>query len=176
MKIGIYFNPRTREGCDKFDRSEYNGDTISIHAPAKGATSLTYMKIILKPYFNPRTREGCDISDSTYDQWSHISIHAPAKGATCIIKNKRRTAIFQSTHPRRVRQVPISTTGLVSYFNPRTREGCDEKFVKSSKDIMISIHAPAKGATLAIMEAMKADCLFQSTHPRRVRPFEKRLF
>ena len=58
--------------------------TISIHAPAKGATLALVEKIAER----------------------HISIHAPAKGATW------------------------QTTKLIfslSYFNPRTREGCDLK-------------------------------------------------
>ena len=35
----IYFNPRTREGCDAFlDVDLYPIQAISIHAPVKGAT------------------------------------------------------------------------------------------------------------------------------------------
>ena len=33
------------------------------------------------------------------------------------------------------------------YFNPRTREGCDQKILEVGADSIISIHAPAKGAT-----------------------------
>ena len=58
----LSFNPRTREGCDKY-QFEFPGH-FSIS-------------------FNPRTREGCDCwivlvaSSST-----RVSIHAPARGAT----------------------------------------------------------------------------------------------
>ena len=78
------FNPRTREGCDARSHSiqqVYN--TVSTHAPVKGATlkaSTTQITIpvsthapvkgatprkvthLLTSYigFNPRTREGCD--------------------------------------------------------------------------------------------------------------------
>ena len=78
-----------------------------------------------------------------------ISIHAPARGAT---------------HPR------ISLVVLNPHFNPRTREGCDDTVdVKVDYDgvfqsthprgvrlpetsvnlamMIISIHAPARGAT-----------------------------
>ena len=57
----MYFNPRTREGCDKLvirDISKWL--KISIHAPARGATPD-------------------DIDPGCFLQ---ISIHAPARGAT----------------------------------------------------------------------------------------------
>ena len=127
---------------------------ISIHAPAKGATWLHFLfchKLV-------------------------ISIHAPAKGATRgRIEKFMSTKRFQSTHPRRVRLVgfPHYTT-LILNFNPRTREGCDKlPRIKSSirrtfqsthprrvrphhqklgeRTHFISIHAPAKGATVYLV-------------------------
>ena len=57
----LYFNPRTREGCDSNERKEFQADVrISIHAPVKGATVATAAK----------------------DDAFGISIHAPVKGAT----------------------------------------------------------------------------------------------
>ena len=122
---------------------------ISIHAPAKGAT---YLK-------------------AEYLLAIKISIHAPAKGATCfavcimLYSNK-----FQSTHPRRVRPGILLIILSAEYFNPRTREGCDQlpflplqqqrQFQSThprrvrhgglhyyNLQCSISIHAPAKGAT-----------------------------
>jgi len=57
----LYFNPRTREGCDE-DGLEvtFHDSFISIHAPVKGATTARQMKSAGLLYFNPRTREGCD--------------------------------------------------------------------------------------------------------------------
>ena len=124
--------------------------------------------------FNPRTREGCDsrppttISTVSTFQSTHprrvrrhqplllfelffVSIHAPAKGATN-------------------RCMPPKT--LPKSFNPRTREGCDyspngslstnESFQSTHPRRVrqqvvegyhyfrrVSIHAPAKGATLS---------------------------
>jgi len=100
-----YFNPHTREGCDlrgfalipalKFQSThprrvrrllmlgERAETDISIHTPAKGATILRDEE--LKP--------------------NEISIHTPAKGATWKPTRMRgRENLFQSTHPRRVRQ------------------------------------------------------------------------
>ena len=102
---------------------------ISIHAPAKGAT-LNQFRIVITDF---------------------ISIHAPAKGATNQHLHRQWILEFQSTHPRRVRRCVTSLGVLSSYFNPRTREGCDD--VKELKILItkgISIHAPAKGATMSL--------------------------
>ena len=61
IRLSGHFNPRSREGSDADDGYMYNNTWfISIHAPAKGATTATYFKI----------------------DFNNISIHAPAKGAT----------------------------------------------------------------------------------------------
>ena len=77
------FNPRTREGCDweqltkkhttlvfqsthprgvrpSGDGEEVSVVSISIHAPARGATLVNTFDIKQFEDFNPRTREGCD--------------------------------------------------------------------------------------------------------------------
>ena len=64
LYAGGHFNPRSREGSDHPWREKHFHPSISIHAPAKGATEYSAGKMC-----------GDD-----------ISIHAPAKGATyCII-------------------------------------------------------------------------------------------
>ena len=78
----IYFNPRSREGSDEVLNYLSLVISISIHAPAKGATSLIYQKP---------------------DFWL-ISIHAPAKGATVSWSPPVKIYIFQSTLPRRERR------------------------------------------------------------------------
>ena len=121
-----HFNPRSREGSDdcvkQYDRHESisnhapaKGATvtpadgwvkglISIHAPAKGATFQTLKNSLVTLDFNPRSREGSDADFLDKFAEGLISIHAPAKGATL---SRSRT--------------------------------CDAG--------KISIHAPAKGAT-----------------------------
>ncbi len=99
IEIIIYFNPRTREGCDQFVQRLCMFHFISIHAPAKGATF-------------------CDTSQLPHHE---ISIHAPAKGATQKFMNGQRKIGFQSTHPRRVRQRMVApfvtkSKNLLSYF------------------------------------------------------------
>ena len=100
---------------------------ISIHAPAKGATKTA----------------------SDYVLHNYISIHAPAKGATQAKINAELLSLFQSTLPRRERLYPVSITAEVANFNPRSREGSDARAFFLSPSYFISIHAPAKGATIA---------------------------
>ena len=100
-----HFNPRSREGSDS---TLCGGNLflicISIHAPAKGATSDASSGSIGRSYFNPRSREGSDqaaakesrgggnfnprsregsdVGRCILERLTGISIHAPAKGAT----------------------------------------------------------------------------------------------
>ncbi len=104
--VSKYFNPRTREGCDKslqmllWSRENFNPRT------REGCDRETWHLLRQLQHFNPRTREGCDGQS---------------------VKIDTLTYIFQSTHPRRVRRI--------------TR-------LSSTIDLTISIHAPAKGATV----------------------------
>ena len=144
-----YFNPRSREGSDRkppnlrpsdprfqstllrrerreLVRPHPGQDRISIHAPAKGATS----------------------NDRTIAARYLISIHAPAKGATIeIMCSRSMMPIFQSTPPRRERLSRLVRRWVTPHFNPRSREGSDCAALVARLAARISIHAPAKGAT-----------------------------
>ena len=61
---------------------------------------------------------------------------------------------FQSTHPRGVRRgADLPGPGMVGRFNPRTREGCDTSISRIRARLMVSIHAPARGATYMVLPA-----------------------
>ena len=77
--------------------------------------------------------------------------------------------MFQSTHPRGVRRCPSPRRQSTFCFNPRTHVGCDTNKLISVKIQPVSIHAPTWGATHKA-EASATKFLFQSTHPRGVRP------
>ena len=122
---------------------------ISIHAPAKGATSATWhasagaMKfqstlprrerlcngsnhVGRSSHFNPRSREGSDaVLEYVYQRQFSISIHAPAKGATMLSDLRAWAGGFQSTLPRRERRNCNRIVTESEYFNPRSREGSD---------------------------------------------------
>ncbi len=79
-----------------------------------------------------------------------ISIHAPVKGATWVVNNSYFCLKYFNPRTRE----GCDTFALISYlfylqnFNPRPREGCDETYINYLEVlILISIHAPVKGAT-----------------------------
>ena len=141
---------------------------VSIHAPAGGAT-----------------RKQCLDCVST-----SVSIHAPAGGATSQPGRYNYRRGFQSTRPQGARlNVLIKTThygcfnprarrgrdggrgqdsGKDTCFNPRARRGRDCVNLFESFDHKVSIHAPAGGATLAVMRLMLSS-KFQSTRPQGAR-------
>ena len=127
--------PRTarffREGSDIPPHFHLIHCSISIHAPAKGATDYFFIQLAQ----------------------SKISIHAPAKGATacsaaacgadCHFNPRSREGSDSTTASRRSRD---------SHFNPRSREGSDPAPPRCRHlHHSISIHAPAKGATQDIV-------------------------
>ena len=82
----------------------------------------------------------------------------------------RITGGFQSTHPRGVRRSSMRARRTSALrFNPRTREGCDILRAAARRPWLVSIHAPARGATAIVMIGVIGMLMFQSTHPRGVR-------
>ena len=72
---------------------------------------------------------------------------------------------FQSTLPRGERHVVSFVKASFSYFNPRSREGSDIFNQRWLNIVIISIHAPARGATHQIFSS-QFFIQFQSTLPR----------
>ncbi len=144
------FNPRTREGCDKEGESAKRGSkSVSIHAPARGATLCDCQDKNDKKCFNPRTREGCDYIAHVTRKYKSVSIHAPARGATIFGEVEDWCLMFQSTHPRGVRHTtkePTQTkTPLFQSTHPRGVR--QPELAVLDAPILVSIHAPARGAT-----------------------------
>ncbi len=59
-----------------------------------------------------------------------------------------------------------------TYFNPRSHEGSDGSLDLYYNYLLISIHAPTRGATLFAGYGSQAMALFQSTLPRGERRAE----
>ena len=190
------FNPRSRTGSDKYARhqsatglefqstlphGERRGDllaahaqpTVSIHAPARGATGD-----LLAAHAQPT-----------------VSIHAPARGATSPSCSPPPVSpLFQSTLPHGERPVYryIVAMNRVSIhapargatrcghahcrdgcFNPRSRTGSDAHCAICADGV--SIHAPARGATFGTSGNLQWCQRFQSTLPHGERPTGRRM-
>ena len=146
----INFNPRSREGSDKSSQSLSNAvNQISIHAPAKGATSFP----------------GRCASSSL-----RISIHAPAKGATDSAHNLRfihRISIHAPAKGATIRILWNLFQGR--YFNPRSREGSDLQR-SDGRGIRSRFQSTLpRRERLASSSVMPSNLTFQSTLPRRER-------
>ena len=141
------FNPRTRMGCDATQQPEYRGVEVSIHAPAWGATYHVH-------YYRDSNQQ----FQSTH----------PHGVRPYTLYTKLPNRMFQSTHPHGVRPEPIIVFSVCTSFNPRTRMGCDQAHYDTMFLCVVSIHAPAWGATMCAYMHQEFEG-FQSTHPHGVR-------
>ena len=102
--------------------------------------------------FNPRSRKGSD---------SVVAIFISVK------------TLFQSTLPQGERPcVTLQSAGPLKYFNPRSRKGSDCKYSRVPDVALISIHAPARGATIFAVRRFILSS-FQSTLPQGERQVRK---
>ncbi len=108
------FNPRSREGSDVKKVIQEAMETISIHAPARGATILTHVRPDRIFYFNPRSREGSDWMADSYKHKPKDFNPRSREGSDRI-----RTALII----------------WISYFNPRSREGSDVELSTEAGDL-----------------------------------------
>ena len=147
------FNPRSREGSDMKTAYFWCCKTISIHAPAKGATSM-----------QQALQQGGLIFQSTLPRRERRTSQSAVSSQL----------LFQSTLPRRERQRCLFHAGTPDgHFNPRSREGSDSEALLAPQVSDISIHAPAKGATAESLVCARLSA-FQSTLPRRERHYAVR--
>ena len=172
------FNPRARTGRDHVRHLRPRSlRDVSIHAPARGATLPTGTQVVTGQQFQSTRPHGArPLARTLLSPASLVSIHAPARGATSMVSSAcRLPALFQSTRPHGARPgSPCidSCHGIVfqstrphgarhrrgarlchqrDSFNPRARTGRDcrvRRPVRSRR--VVSIHAPARGATQAL--------------------------
>ena len=122
------FNPRSREGSDeKIDAEIARLHEISIHAPAKGATTKCPDDRGRETISIHAPAKGATKFIRRVYSFRKISIHAPAKGATKKTLPQVGIGRFQSTLPRRERRVSGRSVCHFCDFNPRSREGSDDR-------------------------------------------------
>ena len=79
----------------------------------------------------------------------NISIHAPTRGATSTFARKIKKFIFQSTLLQEERRMHRLYGYWMDYFNPRSYKRSDIIVYFFGVKLIISIHAPTRGATCA---------------------------
>ena len=168
------FNPRSRGGSDHERAERCWRAHVSIHAPAGGATRNVHgfcerlcfnprsrggsdkaarLKRACFPGFNPRSRGGSDSPNPLMRSAWGVSIHAPAGGATISAASCKRAKCFNP------RSRGGSDAGSGRWmparfrFNPRSRGGSDVSPAGALLRRIVSIHAPAGGATLRVCYA-----------------------
>ena len=159
------FNPRPREGGDISYACLRQMAEVSIHAPARGATCVRVKISRISSVSIHAPARGATIDIYYQGDFLPVSIHAPARGATKHTQTRWSGIQFQSTPPRGGRRNIPKHGGLESGFNPRPREGGDRQRASRGRPGDVSIHAPARGATL-IPPHPGACQEFQSTPPR----------
>ena len=103
--LSVCFNSRAREGRDgQFVVLGLVERTVSIHAPARGATQYSWSWPATAKGFNSRAREGRDLND---------------------LRPRNKVHLFQFTRPRGARLVGEPHDNLLRGFNSRAREGRD---------------------------------------------------
>ena len=123
-----HFNPRSRKGSDEQGKRYEPIPKISIHAPARGATTFSERSENLKNISIHAPARGATQPEQSYWLCSPaISIHAPARGATLRSRPRWETDSISIHAPARGATHKASFNRLYRWF--------------------ISIHAPARGAT-----------------------------
>ena len=101
-----------------------------------------------------------------------ISIHAPAQGATQELRDLVGGVGFQSTPPRKGRQIKAEYEAeLVEISIHAPAQGATAERLAVNPYWPISIHAPAQGAT-GVMLSTSGAVRFQSTPPRKGRQID----
>ena len=120
--------------------------------------------------FNSRAREGRDSASLLFEIPSRVSIHAPARGATLDLDELLGDGMFQFTRPRGARQERPASTHRWHLFQFTRPRGARQKVSgKGVRRQIVSIHAPARGATTGWRNGC-GERMFQFTRPRGARP------
>ena len=119
------FNPRAREGRDDDLKSGCDYRRFQSTRPRRARRLHGKVLFALPMFQSTRPRRARHLRRN--------SISGPS--------------LFQSTRPRRARQPVKEIDHHDKCFNPRAREGCDRPARVIFIARLVSIHAPAKGAT-----------------------------
>ena len=167
----VSFNSRSRMGSDTSSLGGSLSLSVSIHAPAWGATraQVVLENALAEFQFTLPHGERQGVQGRVRRR-GQVSIHAPAWGATCASPHRQRL-ILVSIHASAwgaTRSTPRRSRWL-GCFNSRSRMGSDRTLKSHITNRRVSIHAPAWGATFAF-SLNSTTTTFQFTLPHGERP------
>ena len=139
--------------------------SISIHAPARGATVSVGALSTSPRNFNPRSREGSDsVLRPRSGKSDYFNPRSREGSDVCTMVAEASSARFQSTLPRGERRgaYRLKFFGFEISIHAPAR-GATRAIRKTDKQPQISIHAPARGATF---ERGEAGMSYQDFNPR----------
>ena len=129
---------------------------VSIHAPAQGATVDRYARTWLKQFQSTPPRRGRPPPNGSGPSVATRFNPRPRAGGDLeirILEEDERK--FQSTPPRRGRRWTLRRSRRTPSFNPRPRAGGDGYRFQDGSTQLVSIHAPAQGATPSILLVLR---------------------
>ena len=141
--------------------------SVSIHAPAGGATSVSGARLQSRQFqftlprgerrgcrgrrtkgvsFNSRSRGGSDLVPRLGQLGVDVSIHAPAGGATPNRGRPTRTPRFQFTLPRGERQARSRLAGVDVQFQFTLPRG-ERRYLSVSSSIIVRFNSRSRGGS-----------------------------
>ena len=123
--------------------------------------------------FNSRTREGCDQALGAHQRLGASCFNSRTREGcdTVCGNNNRKGLTFQFTHPRGVRRLTTPRRWAHCSFQFTHPRGVRPFAPRLAARLVVSIYAPARGATEKARIYTDFVNGFQFTHPRGVRPF-----
>ena len=155
------FNPRPRTGSDLAATGFLVEDYVSIRAPARGATVAPRRRSQPRKVSIRAPARGATVFGFLVGACVVVSIRAPARGATW--KQTTHDHCFRCFNPRPrtgsdLQNATLNVDGSSRRFNPRPRTGSDTQslYPSAARAGAVSIRAPARGATVGSLNALKS--------------------
>ena len=141
--------------------------SVSIHAPTRGATNNQPCNgnqerfQFTRPRGARRISRRCNAIRVCFNSRAH-------EGRDSKASDMRLMKRFQFTRPRGARLYLPGVCSSATSFNSRAHEGRDQPFPIHTCRVLVSIHAPTRGATNCICLSPPCNA-FQFTRPRGAR-------
>ena len=149
------FNPRPRAGGDNRPTGHLRSKISFNPRPRAGGDRTVLSRSHPRCGFNPRPRAGGDRGFSPLSTMAtaRFNPRPRAGGDRRFSSLASSLRVFQSTPPRGGRPARDQRPVVGECFNPRPRAGGDRSCTPASfPDCRVSIHAPARGATLQYLQ------------------------